>query len=169
MEDNSESFAAISHPPLVPMPTCSHLNQHKANAAFGGPNYLMLGTSTMSVLSLLLTAGYIEEVEDKNIETELLEEPTEEANVNSNDSDNVVIRVDRWIVLKLNKAEYELIKQGREILGLALVQYVHKPDVVHSGSIIKALDRVLSALTKEQGLTSKIAAASGTPVFAGRK
>jgi hypothetical protein len=121
------------------------LNPHRKNS-FGGPNYLMLGTSAMNVLTLLISCG----------ELEVVGHDEEEAEDKS--STDVVVRVDGWFKLKLSQQCFDRILMCRELINLGLVHYVNDPQVTQTGAIGRAIDCLFLAVAEEQGHMTRMAA-----------
>ncbi len=120
------------------------LNPHKRSASFGGPNFLMLGTSSMNVLSLLLSCG----------ELDVVPHGDGDDNVGA---DYIIIKVDEWFKLKLSQSFYQQLVKARRLVNLALVQFVNDPQVTQTGVVVRALDSLFMALSEEQGQMNKLA------------
>lgn len=112
--------------------------QAQAGAHIGGANLMMLSTTPVSVFSLLLTCGRLEEVS------------TGEENEDLKTEAHVEVEVDGWLSLQLHRDHLQLVRQARQVLTVALANYLHSPHKLLDKALSAGIDKIVDVMSFEQ-------------------
>jgi hypothetical protein len=104
----------------------------------GGAGLMMLGTSPVSVFSILLTCGSIEEIS------------TGADNDDLHGDSYVEVEVDGWFSLQLQQEHLQHVYHARALLTVALSQYLQNSTRALDNAVSTGVDKLVEVLCLEQ-------------------
>jgi len=129
----------------------------------GSASLLMLNTTPVNVLALLLNCGSISRLERGNEDNEDNDAEDDEIweDVDENEEENapatqrtVVIEVDSWLKLKIDKEILSLIEAARNMMVIGMKSFVNEPNKGLNKSIKKKMEAIVKMIGIEQAMLS---------------
>jgi len=104
----------------------------------GGANLVMLGTTPLSVFTMLLTCGRLEEISNGEENEELKSEQ------------HVEVEADGWFSLQMHRDHFVMLTHGRHLLSTALVSFLRSPLKPLDAAVGKGIERLAEVMAHEQ-------------------
>lgn len=125
----------------------SNNNGCGSSSGGGAQNFLMLGTTPVSVFAHLLTCGTLEEVDGH---TKEVDQENNDTDVDMSLSEHVQVVVDGWLVLEMQKEQLLLLTRARKLLNRALESFLQYPTQPVDARTHQGIDRIVEMLGLEQ-------------------
>jgi len=110
----------------------------------GSANLMMLSTTPLSMFSMLMACGRIEEVSSG------------EENEDLKSEDHVEVELDGWLSLQMHKNHIRLIRNARHLVAVALSGFLQGPHKQQDKTLVKGVDRLVEIFALEQQLCCSV-------------
>ena len=126
----------------------------------GGASLSMLSTSPVSLFSLMLSCGSLDEI--TTTESGGTAEYEEEDPATKMVATDVMLSVDGWITVKISRDTATYVHAARHVLTCAMDHFVNRPNTALTPVLQRGIDAIVNALTVEQQVVTPAAHAADT-------